>query len=1111
LSESIRERGDPAAPELGRVELLGAVRLLGPLGARSIGRPQLQLVLALLVLEDRPVERGEVAEVLWGERALSPHWKGAVRGVLSKLREAFDEVGLAVEVVAGSDGTVRLVRPSGLDTDLEAAEGAIARAELLLAEGRAAEAAAEVDGWVERLAQPLLPMGDGDWVRRVQERVGALARRGVLAELAALGDDGRHDEAAAVASAWVHRHPLDEAVHERRIAALLAAGRRAEAIEAHRQLADELARELGVRPAASTTALLATSTGPASTPLLGRTDEVRAVLDQVALAVADRRPTFTLVTGPSGIGKTRLAEEVAVAAVPLGASVWWGRCLPGSGLPFEPVASLVREAASSAIDGVVAPAVAEALAAIVDGEAPSDEPDAARAHRFRTIAAAVRALAVEPVLLVLDDLQWAPADVIALLEHLLEEVDGPLAVVATGRNLPAAAHDALTRIPRSVPSATVTLSGLDVHDLLPLFGDRAHEEALDAASEVHRRTAGLPLFVRELRLAADASSSPVDPAALPDAVRDWVGHRIGSLERPVRSVLEAAAVVDPDLVVADLAELAGVALADALDAVELLVDLGFLVEDEQAGGYAFAHLITREVVEEGTSSARRAMLHLAAATLARRSTAAPGRHAAIARHLAAAGPEHRRDAAAAWAAAGREALDQGAWALAHEQLVLAIDAAGDDAEVRAEAMIGLAITRRHERRDPEALALLHEVVALARAAHLPFALGEAALVLVGRAGRGAGSDLTDAEQAGLLDEALVALDALARTDPCPDDRDELVRRERLACQLEGERALAGLYTDAPAERDRLTASAVARARRIEPPDPQLTARSLIAARISKMAGDRLVEREGEMAQVLVLPGVGVDARLQAGTYRAEDLLRLGDRAAADAAFDQVAALAAHHEHPYWTWANTAWAALLAIISGDLDRAEALAGDALALQGPTVDGALACYGVNLVDLRLYQGRAGEVLDLLGAAADANPHIPCYRAVLALCAAEAGDEALARRCYDALRADGFAGVPDDSNRLLSFVVLADVAARYGDVAGGRLLAAELEPSRSHQALLNCYGGGGAYWGPVAHQLARLAVLDGRHDEGAERFAEAERSARVVGAPLALARILEDPLRP
>ena len=69
-----------------------------------IGRPQVQLVLAHLLLERRPTTPGGLADLLWGEQPLGPHWRGAVRGVLSKVRDACEAAGIDAVVAVQGDG-----------------------------------------------------------------------------------------------------------------------------------------------------------------------------------------------------------------------------------------------------------------------------------------------------------------------------------------------------------------------------------------------------------------------------------------------------------------------------------------------------------------------------------------------------------------------------------------------------------------------------------------------------------------------------------------------------------------------------------------------------------------------------------------------------------------------------------------------------------------------------------------------------------------------------------------------------------------------------------------------------------------------------------------------
>jgi hypothetical protein len=230
---------------------------------------------------------------------------------------------------------------------------------------------------------------------------------------------------------------------------------------------------------------------------------------------------------------------------------------------------------------------------------------------------------------------------------------------------------------------------------------------------------------------------------------------------------------------------------------------------------------------------------------------------------------------------------------------------------------------------------------------------------------------------------------------------------------------------------------------------------------------------------------------------------LGDREAARAALAAASQRAATYGHPFWSWVVTTWEALDALVDGRLEQAEELAFAALGWQ-PDYPRAQACVGVNLVDIRLYQRRAGEVVDLLDTAARANPHIPAYRAVLTLCCWESGDVARATAEYRTFADQGFANVPDDTNRLLALGVLGSVCARIGTPAERHIVAQLLAPWADQHVVLNCYDGGGAYWGPVAHILALLAPEGPARDR---LFGRAEVAALRFGAPLAAQRIIED----
>jgi predicted ATPase/DNA-binding SARP family transcriptional activator len=307
-------------------------RLLGPVGARADGRSvelrgaKARGLLAMLLLrKGEEVSAERLVLGLWGEDA-PPGAVKRLHVLVSRLRKTLGAgavvettpVGYRIRVAEGELDADRFERHVG--------DGAEA-----LAAGRAEEAGDRLRE-AERLwsGPPLagladLPFAPPEIARLEERRLGALDLR-IQADLSA----GRHAELVPELQALVHAHPLRELLHARLILALYRCGRQADALEAYRRARSLLVGELGVEPgpelqelhaailAHETTLAAPRSRGrsalpPAVTPLFGRERDIGAVLD---LLRAPHTPLVTVI-GPGGVGKTRLAIEVAGRAEPV--------------------------------------------------------------------------------------------------------------------------------------------------------------------------------------------------------------------------------------------------------------------------------------------------------------------------------------------------------------------------------------------------------------------------------------------------------------------------------------------------------------------------------------------------------------------------------------------------------------------------------------------------------------------------------------------------------------------------------------------------------------------------------------------------------------------------
>ncbi|MEV5980774.1 BTAD domain-containing putative transcriptional regulator [Streptomyces sp. NPDC052114] len=225
-----------------------------------------------------------------------------------------------------------------------------------------------------------------------------------------------------------------------------------------------------------------------------------------------------------------------------------------------------------------------------------------------------------PLLVVLDDLQWADEETLEALGVLVGDrgpdgADAAVLVVGTYRRteVPPRLTEFLGRAARAEP-VRVVLDGLteeSVAALVRAVGRRGADDA--TARAIHARSGGNPFFVRELaRLHDDEGEAAL--SRVPAGVRDVIRQRLAGLPEAVREVLRQAAVVgagegvEPELLV----PLAGGDEAAVLDAVDCALRRGFLVELD-ADRVGFAHDLVRETLHEDTSRARRARWHTAVA------------------------------------------------------------------------------------------------------------------------------------------------------------------------------------------------------------------------------------------------------------------------------------------------------------------------------------------------------------------------------------------------------------------------------------------------------------------------------------------------------------------
>jgi DNA-binding CsgD family transcriptional regulator len=345
--------------------------------------------------------------------------------------------------------------------------------------------------------------------------------------------------------------------------------------------------------------------------LVGRDSEL-ATLARLVKDVAAGRGGSVLVEGEPGIGKSSLVREALAEAADVGCQVFWGAGEELSqALPLSPLIDAL---------GVRQPSVnprRKTILGLLRGEVAAERGiDVSAALAEQLLALVAEQCAVRPVVLVIDDLQWADQASITLFGRLAR-LARQLPLLLVGMMRPVPQRDDLLALRRVAGDATrlrlTGLSGAAVTDLVAsLVGGVPDERLLQLTGDA----AGNPLYITELVAALTRSSSvtitgagdaELTNASAPSSLSAAIADRLGFVPGPVRRVLRAAALLGVDFVVPDLAIVLNCSVADLVGALDEARAAGVLAES--SGGMAFRHPLIRAALYEEMPAPVRAAWH----------------------------------------------------------------------------------------------------------------------------------------------------------------------------------------------------------------------------------------------------------------------------------------------------------------------------------------------------------------------------------------------------------------------------------------------------------------------------------------------------------------------
>jgi DNA-binding SARP family transcriptional activator len=1089
---------------LGPLEVWDNGNLL-PLG----GSKQRALLAVLILHANEVVAADRLMEDLWGERQPTSGAK-ALHVYVSQLRKVIGEN----RVLTRAPGYMLHLDPEELDltrfqrlrekADTSAPQEASSVLREAIALWRGAPLA---DVAYESFAQ--------SEIARLEElRTTAIEQR-IEMDLAL----GKHAELVGELDALVREHPLRERVRAQLMVALYRSGRQAEALDAYNDARQALVEELGIEPSTSLRELhqkilrqdpaleLAPVTAP-RTVFVGRDaelSELRAGLDD---AIAGRGRLF-LIGGEPGIGKSRLTDEVIVVAKGLGARVLVGRCWEAGGAPaywpwVQSLRTYLRESETSTVESIESnfAAVATDLAQILPElrrhfpDVPEPAAVESEAARFRLFDATVQLLRnasqTRPMVFVIDDLHAADTPSLLLLQFLARELGSMrMLVLAAYRTvdpqMPQPVRDTLAQVVREPVARRIALSGLTKPAVAQYVELTASELASrELLGALYEQTEGNPLFVAEtVRLLAleGLRRNAAGRIGIPQSVRDVIARRLAHLPKECNRVLILAAVIGREFSVRTLASLSGVSEDELLETVDVAMAARVVIDTPGASGrLRFAHVLIRDTLYDGLTSARRVLLHRQAIGVLRELEAEePGQHLAELAHHAVAAREFSDAVDYA-----RRAADHALVLLAYEEAArlyetaleaLALSGAADR-EARCELLLALGEAEASAGNAERAKTAFLDAAEIARLFDLRRPLARAAAGYARedmylRAG-------ADAQLVGLLEEALAALGT-----------EDVELRARLLARL------AGALRDEPARerRDTLSREAVELARASG--SAVALAYALDGRAAAIIAPDTLEEHRALSTELReVAARLGDNVRLiHAHAHRLVSLIMLGGVADLEDDIEAMARAAADLRQPAELWDAYAGRAVLAIAAGRLADAEKLAAQALAVgEQAKPEVSVAAYWLQRHAIADLRGTLEEIEHGLRGVVAEYPARVAFRCALTHLDARLGRLSEAKRALDGFSKDRFAALPFDQEWLFGMSLLAETSAALSDAESAAVLYELLLPYAAFNA---------ADWpegmrGSVSRYLALLATTTGRWADAEVHFkaalaANGERGAR------------------
>lgn len=611
----------------------------------DLGSPTDRALIAYLLLHrSTRVDRRRLAFVFWPDATESAARRN-LRQYVHRIRAILDPVDPQHEFILADDSGIQINPQVQIRIDVEEFE-----------------IKARQTGNLENLGQIVdLYQGDlledsyDEWCQEKRRELRHIYIH-VLDQLTqGLQAEGNFDKAVFYAQKWVDAEPFDESAHRRLLSLLALMGDRNRAILHYKKLQSILAEELETHPLPETQALYQSIqsgppedplpasikpppvqpiiSNPPPLPLVGRHSEL-ALLNHALQRAQQGHGKFLLITGESGVGKTRLIQEFLLDHTD--ATTLYGICHELEQMaPYAPLRQTFTRALELLPEAAFAPpqpwmftlvpflpSLAKKVPYLAVREISSGSNGSIPEALTNLLLAVSERIAGRPLILILDDLHWGDGptwDFLSVLSHYVEVQPWLILGLCRLEDLSSERMRLIRTLERNDVLMPVELSRLSLEETAALAGHLMAETPVDEffLRRLYKETEGNPFFVIETLRAMRESGHPpsltvdrsgkIQTFSLPLSVQRVIEARLDRLSPKGQELLSTAAAIGRAFTFSILVEIGQTSTDEVIAHIEEWLQRGLVRETAEA--YDFTHEIIRKVAYASLSRARRQYIH----------------------------------------------------------------------------------------------------------------------------------------------------------------------------------------------------------------------------------------------------------------------------------------------------------------------------------------------------------------------------------------------------------------------------------------------------------------------------------------------------------------------